>query len=48
MKGILLTPIGEISLEGKEKLKKLLASRELRMKKILDDYKTGKLKCTSV
>jgi endonuclease YncB( thermonuclease family) len=48
MKGSLLMPTGKISLEAKEKLKKLLASRELRMKKILDDYKTGKLRCTSV
>lgn len=43
IKGILLTPIGELSEEAKKKLDKMLKARDERMKKILEDYRNGKL-----
>ena len=39
MKLITLTPIGEASPEAKEKIKKLVANRDAKLKSIVDNFK---------
>lgn len=39
MKGIKFIALGEISLEAKEKLKKLIINRKIKLEKLISDYR---------
>ena len=42
MKGITLIPNGPISEEAKAKLNKMMEKREERLRRMVEDYKSGK------
>lgn len=42
MKGIVMIPSGPISEEAKAKLKKMMEKREERLRRMVEEYKSGK------